>query len=107
MTDSIPESSQARIPVAELAVLARCTTRYIYLLAKKSPGMLPLDKYKGVPVDAAVAWLKSRQEKRAKQAARLTEAPLRGDSLRVTSRRARQASIVRSVRELAGIKEGV
>jgi hypothetical protein len=85
MTDSLPAgSSPPRISVIELAKIVPCTRSCIYKIAKTSPDVLRLDRRKGIPVDDAVAFLKSRQ---AKKAAR--------------------AEVARLVRELAGIKAGV
>ncbi len=54
------------IPVAELAKIAGCSSRYIYLLAQQEPEALPLDpKHKGVPMSKALSWLRSRDAKKA------------------------------------------
>jgi predicted DNA-binding transcriptional regulator AlpA len=55
------------VPVVELAKIAGCSASYFYRLARR--GQAPKhEPWKGVPLSAAIAWLKERDAKKTAKA---------------------------------------
>ena len=89
MSDTPTGVDEPRIPVPSLATLAGVARNRVYGVARKHPEVLPLDPHgRGIPLSFALAWLRSRDERKIARAA----AALRRHDAREAKRTARQAA---------------